>query len=133
MDQLQIKALLGALIISLTLFIVVDLLIKKFTKNPKRPSEITTLCIVLTIGLLSIPQNIYSGLLIKNPLLLINSILGIVWLIGLWQMRKWAAVGYVISTLITVGITILQGQASIFQLILILPIALLFYFFPKMK
>lgn len=135
MNQVEIKGLIGAILITSLLFVIINLMVRKTVKKSQRPSEITTLSIMLVIGTFA---SLYSLITLKstalrNPLILINYILGIFWLIGIWKMKRWSAVGYILSALITQVVLLIQGSLTIFSLLLLFPVLILLYNYRRMS
>src|SRR5258708_27836300 len=118
MDHFMIAGLIGAVFASLITFIVLDLIVKIFVKDKKRPSEIISLVVIFMLGFLSY---IYKLLFLRttmfDPLTFIMSILGILWLIGIWKMKKWGAAGYCITIALVQLISVFQNRLSIFSIL----------------
>ena len=128
--QTQVMGLIGALIVSIPFFMIIDLIIKILIKKSSRPSEITTLCAILVFGFLIRLSRLPHLTLLS---LLVNSGVGIIEIIGIWKMKKWATILYISLTVIIQIVYLLQGRWIIMELILLLPIGILLYFYKKMK
>jgi hypothetical protein len=104
-----------------------------------RPVLITILCIVGFIGLPMTVWLIVSGSAAAvapwYPLLLgVSGIVGLVCLIGLWMMRRWAVYAYTGFAVINQVIMLAAGLWT--PLALIIPavfIALMFIYLPRMR
>ncbi|RTL70536.1 MAG: hypothetical protein EKK41_12555 [Hyphomicrobiales bacterium] len=106
---------------------------------PGRPVLISILCVV---GFLGLPMTVWlivsgaaAGVAPWYPLLLgVSGIVGLVCLVGLWMMRKWAVYAYAAFAVINQLILLATGLWS--PLALIIPtvfIALMFIYLPRMR
>lgn len=135
MEQVYL-GLLGGSIVFFVIFTVINLVVKKFFNTSKnRPPEITTLCAMLTGGLLvtfsreiTNPTNLLT---IDLLLLLLNSSLSILVIIGIWKMKRWGFMGYILFTIMNQFTFLIRGYWSPFYLVVLLPIFILLIFFPK--
>lgn len=139
MEQLPLiyRGLIGAVLVFLIMFGVIDLIVRKFFNNSsKRPAEVTTICIIFALGTIvaivrqtnsveNLPQ-------IDFLITLVNYALGVLWVIGIWQMKKWGAIGYTLTVITSQIFLVFQNQWSVFGILLIFPITVLLYFFSKM-
>lgn len=87
----------------------------------ERPTVITVICVLgfigcafLAIALLISASALSAGLLIWT---VVSSIFWLACLIGMWQMRKWGAIGYTILSALGIVVSISMSQFSFFQLI----------------
>jgi hypothetical protein len=80
----------------------------------KRPKIITAICIIGFIGLFGGVPLIFSDAAKSisswyQPFLALSTIIGLVNMVGLWMMKKWAAVLYISMTVINQIIMIAGG------------------------
>src|SRR3989338_4683115 len=117
MEQLPLiyRGLIGAVLVFLIMFGVIDLIVRKFFNNSReRPAEVTTICIIFALGLIAtivrltnIVENVsQTDLLIT----LVNYALGILWVIGIWKMKKWGAIGYTLTVIASQILLLFQNQ-----------------------
>lgn len=129
------SGLIAAILIAFILFFIINLVVKKKVKKSPRPSEITTLSIILGLGVIT---QIYSFVTLSkisfnSPVAILNFFLGIIWLIGIWKMKRWGALGYIVSALLTQFYLFTQGVLTIYSILLLFPILILLYHFRKMN
>ena len=109
------------------------------TKTIERPVAITVICLLGFFGAaISIPLLFTS--VVRNvgpwypPTLGVSALVGLVCMIGLWNMQKWAAFAY--TALVVVGQVILITMSAWNVFSLLLPsfvIAIAFAHLPKMR
>lgn len=74
-------------------------LVNEVVENAKRPIIITVICVLGVIGgLITVPV-IFSPIAREigawyPPFLALSAVIGLICMIGLWQMKKWAAYTY---------------------------------------
>lgn len=74
-------------------------LVNEIVENAKRPIIITVICVLGVIGgLITVPV-IFSPIAREigawyPPFLALSAVIGLICMIGLWQMKKWAAYTY---------------------------------------
>ena len=69
------------------------------SKNKKRPTAITVICVIGFIGLAFTIPLIFSDVAQEigswyPPYLALSAVIGLICMIGLWKMKKWAAYTY---------------------------------------
>lgn len=133
---LETRGLLGAIFVFVLFFAVLSWIIKKLFPHAKRPPPITTLCIVFSFGLFRHIQMLfaYQNMTWQDIFFsFINIVLGIAVIVGIWRMKRWGVIGYVIITSISQFYILLQGGGTIFQTLFIFPLFILFYYYSKMR
>jgi hypothetical protein len=109
------------------------------TASPQRPAAITVICILGFIGAaLTIPL-IFSSVASAigawyPPYLGLSAIIGLVCMIGLWQMRKWAVYLYTAFCVLNQVVLMAMGVWTIFALLIpAIVIAIGFAYISKMR
>ncbi|MFV0492690.1 MAG: hypothetical protein ACK5M4_12810 [Pseudorhodobacter sp.] len=92
-------------------------------EQAKRPISITVICVLGFIGALIVVPLIFSDLAQQigawyPPYLGLSSIVGLVCMVGLWMMKKWAAYTYTAVVLINQVILIGMGVWTIMALVI---------------
>ena len=69
------------------------------TEKAKRPTSITVICVLGFVGVLIVVPLIFSSIARQigpwyPPYLGFSAVTGLVCMVGLWKMRKWAAYAY---------------------------------------
>src|SRR5215471_21207352 len=88
-----------------------------------RPAIITTLCVVMFVGVVFIVAIIFSQSVRDigawyPPLLAFSAVVGFVCMIGLWKMRKWAVYGYTAFYVVNQVVLLATGLWSISALVI---------------
>ncbi len=130
---MEIKGLIGAVVISVVVFLVLDLLVKVLVKSKTRPSEITALVLIFALGVISAILWVMKNRVLPDPLIVLTVILGSVWLVGFWNMKRWAVIGYTISMVIIQVILLIQNKLTVFSILILIPLAILYYYYPRMS
>ena len=137
--QFQLKALLGAILSFTLFFFLINWLIKKtpWQKNTERTSQITTLCIVFSIGFLLQIGSAFSKMTvisgIDNIFLATSAIVYSILLYGLWHMKRWAGIGYVIIATINQIDWYITGTWQLVYLIVLTPVIVIANSWKQMK
>lgn len=92
-------------------------------EKPKRPTAITVICIIGFLGPLAIIPVLLSGVASQIgawylPHLAISSIIGLTCMIGLWNMKKWAAYLYAAMVLINQVVLLTMGVWNLTALLI---------------
>jgi hypothetical protein len=92
-------------------------------KEKKRPTAITVICVISFIGSSFVIPLIFSEKAGQigswnPPYLGFSFILGFVCMIGLWQMKKWAANSYTVLFVINQIVLLIMGIWSVMALII---------------
>ena len=109
------------------------------TPSNPRPVAITVICILGFIGAaLAIPLIFSSGASAIGawypPYLALSSVIGLVCMIGLWQMRKWAVYLYTAFCVLNQVVLMAMGVWTIFALVIpAIVIAIGFAYISKMR
>ncbi|GEM_PF-7020603 len=133
MSQFTTTALIGAIFALVTFFLVVDLLVKLLIKNKKRPSEIVTFVIIGLLGFVIQFSVILKGIDTNSLVPSISSVINLVWLLGIWNMKKWGTIGYTITIILVQIFLLSQNKLTTFSILLLFPLVILYYHYPKMK
>jgi hypothetical protein len=93
------------------------------SEGKQRPTAITVICVLGFIGALIVIPLIFSPLAERvgswyPPYLGFSAVVGFICMIGLWQMKKWAAYLYTGFTLVNQIILLTMGSWNILALIL---------------
>lgn len=139
----QLIALASATILYLGVIGIALFVLKYSLKKPyKRPPIIVATCVFLLIGLIADAIQLMSGGFNLSSsdnsisllfLTIVSPILSVLWVYGLWHMKKWAVIGMLIVALLGNAIPLLNGEYSFFFLAAFLPVALIMPVYSKMK
>jgi hypothetical protein len=93
------------------------------TENKHRPIAITVICVIGFIGAVFTIPMIFSPITrqIGNwypPCLGLSALIGLICMIGLWKMKKWAAYTYTAFVVINQIVLIVMGIWNILALII---------------
>jgi hypothetical protein len=91
--------------------------------NKKRPTAITVVCVIGFIGAAFTLPLIFSEVARKigswyPPYLALASVIGLICMIGLWNMKKWAAYTYTAFVLINQVVLLAMGVWNIMALLI---------------
>jgi hypothetical protein len=89
----------------------------------KRPGIITAICVIGFIGVVATVPLVFSDISKQigawyPPCLAVSAIVGLVCMIGLWQMKKWSIITYTAFFGINQVVLLASGLWNIFALIL---------------
>jgi hypothetical protein len=100
------------------------------TEKAKRPTSITVICVIGFVGaLISLPL-IFSPIAQQigswyPPYLGFSSVVGLVCMVGLWTMKKWAAYGYTGFVALNQIVMLAMGVWNV--LALLIPAVVIFF------
>ena len=91
--------------------------------NKKRPTAITIICILGFIGAAFTIPMIFSDLAAQvgswyPPYLGLSAVVGLVCMLGLWKMKKWAAYTYIVFVALNQRVLLAMGVWNIIALII---------------
>ena len=100
------------------------------TEKAKRPTSITVICIIGFIGVLITVPLIFSSIAQQvgswyPPYLGFSSVLGLVCMVGLWMMKKWAAYTYTGFCALNQVVLLAMGVWNV--LALVIPAVVIFF------
>jgi hypothetical protein len=103
---------------------------------PTRPTSITVICILGFLGaLVTIPALLLARRLHLPawypPYLGVSAVIGLVCMVGLWRMRKWAALTYAAFAVLNQVVLIATHQWNV--LALLIPAVVVFFCFRSLK
>ena len=108
--------------------------------NPStRPTAITVICVIGFIGALIVLPVIFTDAARRigawyPPALAFSAVVGLICMVGLWQMRRWAVFTYAAFCVLNQIVLISMGVWSPFALILPgIVVAISFSYLSKMK
>jgi len=94
----------------------------KLAATNKRPTAITVICILGVIGaLITIPM-IFSPMIRQfgtwyPPFLALSTLIGLVCMVGLWQMKRWAVYTYIGMVVVSTVVLVATGLWNLFALV----------------
>jgi hypothetical protein len=133
------KTMLGGFFSVLFVFIVINFFVRIFTKKNtrKRPTEITTVCIMEVGSFVLAFQSATFSLYFQhtNQILLLLNSLNLLWVIGLWQMKRWGFIGFLASyaAIVFVNLILNNWSGLAVSIILIILLAPVLIYFPESK
>jgi hypothetical protein len=104
----------------------------------RRPLAVTIICVVMGLGSLVVIPFFFSGFVWKigtwyPPYLAASAVLGFVCMLGLWKMRRWAALVYAAATAINQLLLILTGLWTTFALLPVVATVVMLLYLGKMR
>jgi hypothetical protein len=100
------------------------------SENAKRPISITVICVIGFIGALITVPLIFSPIAQQigswyPPFLGFSAVIGLVYMVGLWMMKKWAV--YIYTGLVALNQIVLLAMGVWNVLALVIPAVVIFF------
>lgn len=113
-----LQGFVGALLVLGILFGVINAVVRKIPDvSSKRPPLVTTICIVIFLGfLVNLSRPVILGTIPILPEMTLK-FLPLLWIIGLWRMKRWGLIGYTISVVATQVFALVTHQWTVFNLL----------------